>query len=374
MVELFLSIVFGVMVLVVCLAAIAHFWQWFYGAATDQDETVYIRTGDGWRLALHRYGLDSRAPGLPVILCHGLSSNRYTFDMPSGPSLARFLRVHGRNVWVPELRGSGMSQVPGLRQSDVPYSWNFEDHLLKDVPSIIKHVLDSTGAPAVHLIGHSMGGMLILAHLARNQEARVASAMTLGSPVEFSKIHNEYFDLLVKLKWVVKPLPVFPLPFVGRLLVPVAHLIPTKLIGLFYRRNIASDIARRVFAVASQVVTATTLWLDFGRFLSNKSFADANGVSYLDGLERVSVPLFVTSGSKDVMAPAESSELPASTLSDPPERVFMVFGKASGCVEDYGHMDLPLGLRSSSEVFPRVLAWLEQHDAQKAPVVDSPVE
>lgn len=363
MVASFLTILFVGIALVVCLAAIAHFWQWFYGAPTDQDETVYIRTEDGWRLALHRYGSESPTKGLPVILCHGLSSNRYTFDMPAGPSLAKFLRAQGRDVWVPELRGSGMSQVPGLRQSDVPYSWGFDDHLLKDVPALIRHVLASSGAPAVHWVGHSMGGMVILAHLARNPDARIASVTTLGSPVDYATIHIGRFDLLLKLRWLVRPLPVFPLPFLGRLLVPLAHVIPTGFVALFYQPNIASEIARRVFAVASQVVTSTTLWMDFGRFLSAKSFADVNGRSYLAGIDNITVPLFLTSGAKDVLAPPDSTRIPDNGAGDHDERAYMVFGKVSGCVEDYGHMDLPLGLRSASEVFPRVLAWLERHDA-----------
>ena len=76
--------------------------------------------------------------GFPVILCHGLDANRYLFDIQGAPSLADFLRRHGRDVWVAELRGSGMSDRPGIKHSDVPYSWGFEDHLRHDVPAIIE--------------------------------------------------------------------------------------------------------------------------------------------------------------------------------------------------------------------------------------------
>ena len=73
-----------------------------------------MNTTDGWRLAVHHYRPPNEASGTPVILCHGLSANRYVFDLPAGPSLAQFLRDHGRDVWVAELRGSGMSARPGL--------------------------------------------------------------------------------------------------------------------------------------------------------------------------------------------------------------------------------------------------------------------
>ncbi len=362
MLEVFLNVVFVFMAGAVCLAGVAQFWQWFYATPTDQDETVYIRTADGWRLALHRYGAQEDSKGLPVILCHGLSSNRYAFDMPTAPSLARFLRARGRNVWVAELRGSGMSQGPGLRSSDSPYSWGFEDHLQEDVPAIIRYVLDRTGARAVHWVGHSMGGMLILAHLARHPKSSLASVVTLGSPVAFSKVRNKAFDRLLAMTPLVRHFPVFPLPFFGRVISPLAHVMPHALLGLFYRPNITPEAARRVLALASQVVTSTRLWLDFGRFLSTGAFADKDGRPYLQGIEKAEVPILLGSGAKDVMAPPEAVIAALDVLRDDRERSCVVFGKVSGCAEDYGHMDLLVGARSEREIFPSVLRWVADHD------------
>ncbi len=162
-----------------------YFWQWYYSGATSQDETLHLTTADGWRLAVHHYRPEGEAMGLPVILCHGLSSNRHTFDLPGGPSLARFLWGRGRDVWTVELRGSGMSDRPRLCYSDFPYDWEFEEHLREDVPAVIDFVLDRTGAPKVHWVGHSMGGMLILAHVSGKPDAAVASAVTSVRPSIF---------------------------------------------------------------------------------------------------------------------------------------------------------------------------------------------
>ncbi len=362
MVEVFLNVVFFLMAGAACLVGVAHFWQWFYATPTDQDETVYIRTADGWRLALHRYGEQENSKGLPIILCHGLSSNRYVFDMPAAPSLARFLRARGHSVWVAELRGSGMSQGPSLRSSDVPYSWGFEDHLQQDVPAIITYVLDRTGARAVHWVGHSMGGLLILAHLAGHPVSPLASVVTLGSPADFSKIRNKAFDRLLTVRWLVQHIAVFPLPFFGRVISPLAHVMPNPLLGLFHRPNIAPAAARRVLALASQVVTSTRLWLDFGRFFSTGVFANENGRRYLQGIEMAEVPVLLASGAKDMMAPPEAVISALDALRDDRERSCVVFGKVSGCVEDYGHMDLLVGARSETEIFPSVLDWVENHD------------
>ena len=158
MLDVVLTVILALVATPMVIVALGCLWQAIYRSPTDQDLTSYVRTDDGWRLAVHHYRPEGESRGLPLILCHGLSSNRYTFDIPGGPSLARFLRSHGRDVWVVELRGAGMSDKPGMLQADVPFSWGFEDHLRKDLPAIVKHVLQVTAAPAVHWIGHSMGG------------------------------------------------------------------------------------------------------------------------------------------------------------------------------------------------------------------------
>jgi len=48
------------------------------------------------------------------------------------------------------------------------------------------------------------------------------------------------------------------------------------------------------------------------------------------------------------------------------ERKRLILGKASGCVEEYGHVDLMVGLRAENEVFPVILQWLTDHDTLMA--------
>ena len=153
MLEGFLALVYCLVAAVILPIVCGYLWNGFYAAPTGQDETFYVRADDGWRLAVHHYRPQAGVRGLPVLLCHGLSSNRYTFDLPGSPGLARFLSDHGRDVWVAELRGSGMSDRPGLFRADVPYSWAFEDHLCRDLPAIISRVARADRGP-----GSPLGG------------------------------------------------------------------------------------------------------------------------------------------------------------------------------------------------------------------------
>ena len=273
MLESFLTFVYYLIMAVILVIVCGYWWGAWYSTPTGQDETFYLSSDDGWRLAVHHYRPHGGPRGLPVILCHGLSSNRYSFDLPGSPGLARFLRDHGRDVWVAELRGSGMSDRPGLFRADVPYSWVFEDHLGSDLPAIIARVLELTGAPGAHWVGHSMGGLLVLAYLAQHDNPRLISAVTVGSPADFAKIHNKAFRTLLNFRGLLKYLPFSPLPFLARLVIPIAHRTSAYIAGPFYPPNTAPLAAKKAVALASQLVTSNAIWLNFGGFLASGRFA-----------------------------------------------------------------------------------------------------
>ena len=88
----------------------------------------HAATRDGWRITLHHRPPRPAAHASPVILCHGMGSNRYNVDGPGRTSLARFLQRRGYDVWVLELRGAGCSRRL-LRLPPVPYRWSFEDYV-----------------------------------------------------------------------------------------------------------------------------------------------------------------------------------------------------------------------------------------------------
>lgn len=363
MVDTLLKLIFTLAGAGIVAVAIAYFWSWYYAADTTQDETHYIRAKDGWRLAVHRYRPGQGSHGLPVVLCHGLSANRYTFDLQGAPGLAPYLRDHGWDVWVPELRGSGMSQRPGLCYSDVPYSWDFDDHLHEDLPAILACVLERTAAPSLHLVGHSMGGMLIQAHLAACLNPSVASAVAVGSPVEFSKVKSKDIKLMLQAKPLVKLIPVSPLGFVARLGIPFVHGFA---LGFFHAPNVEPEAARKMVALGSELSPSSKIWLNFAQFVETERFAPEDGSPYLANLSSSRVPIFWLGGSVDSLAPP-ASLIPGTDEDEPlGERKMLALGKTSGCVEDYGHVDLLVGRRAEIEVFPLILQWLIDHDSMRS--------
>jgi pimeloyl-ACP methyl ester carboxylesterase len=362
MLEWILTLFYLLIIAIAGIIFLGYFWQWFYYKPTTQDQTFYFRADDGWRLALHHYRATKQTVGLPVILCHGLSANRCIFDIPDAPSLADFLKRHGRDVWVPDLRGSGMSDRPRLMHSDVPYSWGFEDHLVHDVPAIINRVMESTGSSGVHWVGHSMGGLLILAHVASHPDPNLASIIAMGSPTDFSKMDTALFGPLFRLKPLFEKLPISPLPLLGRLITPLAPWIPASAWGLFHQTNIEPSVARKVIALASTPISSGKLWLDFGRFLNTGVFGSETGVPYLENLHESDTPILVIGGSKDLMAPPQAVSAMCKRANIGLKADCLIMGKESGCLDDYGHVDLLVGIRAQGEIFPKILDWLEQHD------------
>ncbi|MCX5871708.1 MAG: alpha/beta hydrolase [Deltaproteobacteria bacterium] len=337
-------------------------WAYLEWTETGQDRTDFVTTNDGWRIAIHRYLPRGKTIGKPVILCHGLASNRFIFDLRPAPSLAEFLRANGHDVWVAELRGSGFSERPGILLSDSPASWGFDDHLNYDVSAILQHVIRETGHPSVHWVGHSMGGMLIEAYIARNQPDHIASAVAIGAPADFSKMGDHSFRPLLRVKWVFKILQFNPLIPIVKFGLPFAKLVPDMLSVFFCVQNIKWSIARKIAAIGAETVSSTALWLDMARFLTDGKWADRSGSSYIQDLDASKIPLLAICGTKDRMAPKNATLAVCQNEAPSVVREGVVLGKETGSVQDYGHFDLLIGTRAGEEVFPIIEKWIGRWD------------
>ena len=151
------------------------------GGAEFDPETVYTSSGDGWKLAIHHWrGVGARYK-TPLVMLHGLGSNRLNLHLTERYSVALAMAERGFDVYVPEVRGAGLSrfaegEAAGSRE------WGFADFALRDVPAVIDRICELSNASGVHALGHSMGGMLLYAY-ATTRPARLRSICTVGSPL-----------------------------------------------------------------------------------------------------------------------------------------------------------------------------------------------
>lgn len=102
------------------------------------------------------------ASRVPVILLHGYIANRGYFR-----PLVRRLEARGiAPIFVPT--------AAGVLYPIEDYAGELHRH--------IERIVAATGQPRVALVGHSMGGLVARAYVARHGAGRVARLVTLGSP------------------------------------------------------------------------------------------------------------------------------------------------------------------------------------------------
>jgi triacylglycerol lipase len=122
------------------------------------------------RLAGYPLGVRARRPGnqladgsVPVVLVHGIVDNRSAFAV-----LQRSLRRHG------------FGHVTAINYPILTADVRTAAHRLAEH---VERVCQETGADRVHLVGHSLGGIVARWYVQRaGGDARAATVVTLGSP------------------------------------------------------------------------------------------------------------------------------------------------------------------------------------------------
>ena len=119
----------------------------------------------GWGRAAIAAGPARRTP---VILLHGLFQNRSCLFLLQ---------------W--RLRAAGYDRVVSLNTP----AWRELDRLVDEIATAVAKVRHASGADRVHLVGHSMGGILARCYLQRPDGAdTVSGCVTLGTPHRGTKL------------------------------------------------------------------------------------------------------------------------------------------------------------------------------------------
>lgn len=202
------------------LGAIDLIRRWGYAA-----EAHDVTTADGYILQLQRiprsreeeqedgvWTDSSAAPRPAILLMHGLhgSSLNWIMNLPE-QSAAFIFADAGYDVWLGNCRGN----IYGQRHTHIdPASrafWDFswEDMADHDVPAIVDYVLNATGQPSLHYVGHSQGFAIVSAHLATDERFAgkisevfgVAPVWTNGyswGPAVVLSYKRPYYEFIIK--------------------------------------------------------------------------------------------------------------------------------------------------------------------------------
>ncbi|MCY0998002.1 alpha/beta fold hydrolase [Myxococcus sp. MISCRS1] len=329
----------------------------WYRLRTPLPQAFKARCADGWEVAVHVRRAPVRRFEEPVLLCHGLAANRFTFDFEPPYSVAHYLAEAGFDCFSVEWRGTGHSRLPprGRRYTD----FTIDDHILQDGPALLELALKQTGAKRAFWLGHSLGG-LVGYGLAQGPEGeKLAGLLTLGAPVHFKS--EPFLRTLISLgvraawparfrqEWMSASLA----PFLGYVTLPLSDLVVNPL-------HIPPRIQRQVYANMMSSMSRKVL-LQFQDWIEHDAFRSFDRTrDWRAGIAGLQLPILVMGGSADRLATAENVESQFALVTAP-DRTLHVFGKDRGDAMDYGHGDLVFGKGAPTEVHPVIREWLEKH-------------
>jgi alpha-beta hydrolase superfamily lysophospholipase len=332
------------------------------------DRVANALTEDGWRIALHVYEpSNEKKRRHPVVLCHGLAANHMAFDTHADTSLARHLASRGYLALAVDLRGHGHSERP-TRRGERRFGWSFDDYLLFDVPATIAWAKHASGAPSVHWIGHSMGGLLAYAHLARGGSRDFCSVTTIGSSLDYSGTKSG-FHSLYPLRSLLERIPFVPVGLLARATAGLVGRVETPFQRFnVWPSNIDPDHWRRVSRCGFHAVSAPVMAQLASAMRAGGLRSRDGSTAYLDGLASATAPVLAVAGDRDAQCPPDAAERTLAMLGSP-RRELRVFGKSRGHGDHYGHFDLVIGRRAKAEVFPCIDAWVDAADEARADFV-----
>ena len=120
----------------------------------------YLQTRDGKRLPVRAWRPDG-APSAVIIALHGFNDYSNAFQLS-----AAWWRERGVMTYAFDQRGFGDTEQRGI--------WTAEEAMISDLRSMIRAVRERQPDIPLYLLGHSMGGAVIMATLAANAETRGA--------------------------------------------------------------------------------------------------------------------------------------------------------------------------------------------------------
>ena len=332
----------------------------------------YATTIDGWKLGIRRFDPARADPGkLPVVLCHGLGLNG-TFWTITSNHLPNQLAARGYTVYVVDMRGSGSSHRVGaigringmLRET--PFNelreshWTMDEQAVYDVPAILDYVKNETGSDRVNWVGHSLGGMLMIAHLeTTNNPDRIATFVDMGgvAVVTPSITREQMLNANRGLRALLS------IVSTGRIARPLmlARFPGLERIDQFYytTANVDQETISRFYGYTLENPGKGAL-RQLDSYLASGHMHSANGrIDYAEHLERVKAPTLMIAGEKDVMADIPSSLMTFQGIGAA-DKTFMRFGRRDGQIDDYGHCDLVWSRHAPHEIFPPLIDWLDR--------------
>lgn len=350
-----------------------------------QFETHEVVTFDGYILVLFRIINPLISPDLkrPVMIQHGLFASSYDFvigdafghinsSIPSR-NIAFTLAKEGYDVWLPNIRGNGVSNQHKWLDPFSGQFWDFSfDEIIKyDIPAIIAYILRVTSRASLGYIGHSQGTLIMFGLLSHQpQYADIVKPFIALAPVAYVSAIKGLIPALLPLRHVIAavggPLKGKPDNSTGpaglcKVVPPACQLVANSLAGGFGSYQL--DQSRLDVYIKNEPFTTSAKTVAHYAFnYMRKQFACYSPDGLTGSLlptclynlgNIVSKDIALISGSKDELADADDVNTLRRSL-----RVPLLVDQA---IEGWGHLDLIWGRDVPTKVMPVIRNVLERY-------------
>jgi pimeloyl-ACP methyl ester carboxylesterase len=334
------------------LLVVGHhaFWTRKLREPIHDDGVLRATTRDGWQLAIGRRLPRGPERRPPVLLVHGLASNRWALDSGvESVSLAAHLSRAGFRTFSLDLRGHGDSR----RGPAGAEPWSFDHYVDEDVPAALDAIRRETGEEQVLWVGHSLGAVTGLVTCQLHPE-RIAAIVAIAGPMSFD-VEGRVAGLLRRGALVDGR---YNRTLAG-MLAPWAGLVhPSAAEIAINGRNMDRAVFRRLLANGIEDVSRP-LFRQLQQWATEDVCRSADGVrDYRAGLASCRQPALFLAAPRDALAPPGVVRSTFEAWGGP--RTYVEFRRDAGHSADYGHTDLLLGRSAAAEVFPVVSGWLEE--------------
>lgn len=391
--------------------------------ATVVKSSHTTQTADGVTIALRRFQLNHGTRFCePVFMTAGFLENGNVFDAAPKHSLAEHLALQGHDVWTYDIRGTGASQSPEVKDL---FGWKYSiDHFVYlDTPAALQYVLKVTGCHQVLWVSHSTGALMMYGYLETNDVSKVKACVSICGvgvldasqklPDLFSKLFFQFGVTFAR--WMPNNMPI---PFRWaldkflknnvHLWAAISYLLDSGAAKIVWNSknmnpNLVYQVLKRVLSNTSTTVFKQFFqWCDDGHCWSEgvkyqspvggwssdggspvrpaDPFEGASNppvkvggdgtvtagekYSFTRSLPKIRTPMLVMAGEADPMVPPRHAEKVYKTISSP-DKKYILCAISTGHAVDYGHMDAVVGIHAQREVFPHVSEWLQARATAK---------
>lgn len=330
-----------------------YYYRRKYKLKTTPKDKLILETKDGFIISIHRTKpIKLKQNSIPIILCHGVIANYQFMDLDKRHSLAEFLAECGYDVFNVSLRGTSTSKHPNGNKDH-----SIDDHI-NDIELIIEKVLDTTGKKQIHWVAHSMGAMILFCYLAsrdKNKTKKIKSFVSLGGPGVLYNIHPSVARILYNFANFFQK---FDLILLGRIIIPLMNLVPTKLIKSYYSPELTekSIIKKALYSLENIPASMIKQFMQ-SVILGGEIHSLDKKLNYSENFSKITTPALFFSGSRDVVVPIHSSKFVYDRIQSKTKK-FIELSKENG-TGNYGHVCLVLGENARKEVFEKIKTFLK---------------